>query len=426
MGKNVNLILKEALVKVKPNKEELKQIDLKVKDFLSRLKSKIKAKKINAETFVGGSFAKKTLIKKGTYDIDLFIRYDKKYKDTELSKITYELIKEFPSVSEVHGSRDYFRVKINDKAYIEIVPVKKISKAKDAMNSTDLSYAHVKYIKKKTKSEKILDEIRLSKAFVHASGCYGAESYVGGFSGYSLELLTINYRSFLKFIKAISNFKDRTIIDMEKHFKNKQEVTMDLNSSKLKSPVILIDPTYKHRNALAALTKETFEKFREYCKAFLKNPRDKFFEKQKIDFEKAKKNVTKRNLEFVEFKIKTDKQEGDVAGSKLVKFFNHLKREISRFFEIKEEGFEYDEKQSARAFFAVKRKKEIIIYGPSKKDAKNLGKFKKKHKNTFEKSGKIYAKEKINFNLNKFLKDWKNKNQKRMNEMNIMGLEITG
>ena len=47
---------------------------------------------------------------------------------------------------------------------------------------------------------------------------------------------------------------------------------MDLNSSKLNSPIIPIDPTYKQRNVLAALSKETFEMFQKSCKEFLENP----------------------------------------------------------------------------------------------------------------------------------------------------------
>jgi len=51
--------------------------------------------------------------------------------------------------------------------------------------------------------KKILDEIRIAKAFCYANNCYGAESYISGFSGYALELLVYHYKSFLKFIKSM-------------------------------------------------------------------------------------------------------------------------------------------------------------------------------------------------------------------------------
>ena len=61
---------------------------------------------------------------------------------------------------------------------------------------------------KKVRSKKILDEIKIAKAFCHANNCYGAESYINGFSGYGLELLVYYYGGFLRFIKAVSKMKD--------------------------------------------------------------------------------------------------------------------------------------------------------------------------------------------------------------------------
>ena len=123
-------------------------------------------------------------------------------------------------------------------------------------------------------------------------------------------------------------------------------------------------------------------------------------------------------------KIYTKKPEGDIAGSKLLKFYNHLQKEIKKFFEIKNSGFEYNEKKSARFFLEVKNKKEIMIKGPELKDEKNVKAFKKRHKNTFEKSGRVYSKQKIDFNIKKFIEDWKKKNKEKMRDMNIKRLEI--
>ena len=80
MKKNEN-ILKEVLEKSKPSEEELKNIKEKVDSFCKNIKQSIKKFKIKAEIFVGGSFAKATVIKKDKYDVDVFIRYDIKYKN---------------------------------------------------------------------------------------------------------------------------------------------------------------------------------------------------------------------------------------------------------------------------------------------------------------------------------------------------------
>ena len=424
MTKKINSILKEVLEKVKPSKRKLEMIETSLKEFLKKFEKRVKVLKINAEIFVGGSFAKDTMIEKDIYDIDIFIRFDKKYKDNEISNLTEKILKGNKNISLIHGSRDYFRIKIKPKFFIELIPVIKIKSPKEARNVTDLSYAHVRYITKKIKSKKLLDEIRLAKAFCYANNCYGAESYINGFSGYALELLVYYYGSFLKFIKAVSKNKDKIIIDIEKKHKNKQTVLMDLSSSKLISPIILIDPTYKQRNALAALSEETLDNFKKSCKKFLENPDIKAFELEKMNLKRIKQNAKKKKYEFILLEAETNKQAGDVAGSKLLKFYKHLNYEIEKFFEVKNKGFIYNKQKSAKYFFVVKNKKEISITGPYIKDKENLKRFKKRHKKSFIKSGRIYAKEKIGFNIERFITKWEKENSKKIKEMCISKLKF--
>lgn len=122
--------------------------------------------------------------------------------------------------------------------------------------------------------------------------------------------------------------------------------------------------------------------------------------------------------------LKTNKQEGDIAGSKLVKFYRHLAEEIGKSYKIVNKGFEYGGQKNAEAFFVVKNKGGIIFNGPSSKDKENTRKFKMRHKNTFVKNGKIYAREKINQKIGDFSKEWKSKNSEKIREMGISRLEI--
>ncbi len=420
----IDSVLKQVLDKIEPPKEDLDIIKNSLKDFLEKVEKKIKKLKIDCEIFVGGSFAKDTMIKKNYYDADIFIRFDKKYKDEEISKLTEKILKEFVNVSVVHGSRDYFQIKVSPSFFIEVVPVIKVKNPKESKNITDLSYSHVKYIKKRIKSKKTLNEIKIAKVFCYANHCYGAESYIKGFSGYGLELLIYYYGNFLKFVKAMAKAENKIIIDIEKHYKNKQQILMDVNSSKLKSPIILIDPTYKQRNALAALSENTFKKFQKACDKFLKNPSIKDFELKVTNLKKIKQNAKKKKYEFILLESKTGKQEGDIAGTKLLKFYNHLNDEIEKFFDVKNKGFNYNGEKSARYFFVVKNKEEILFDGPSLKDKKNLLRFKKRHKNTFKKKGRIYAKKKINFELKEFIQKWKIKNKKKIREMSVEKLDF--
>jgi tRNA CCA-adding enzyme len=421
MTAKIDLILKEALERIKPKKDELEEIDKNLKHFIKEIKKRIRELNIKAEIFIGGSYAKKTLIKKRKYDIDIFLRFNKKEKN--ISELTEKIIQDTNFI-KVHGSRDYFRIYLNKFLFFELIPVKKIRNSKEAENITDLSYSHVKYLNKKIKFEKILNEILLAKAFCYAKDCYGAESYIKGFSGYSLELLICHYGGFLNFLKAMTNIEDKEIIDIEKFYKNKQEVLRNLNSSKLNSPIILIDPTYKQRNTLAALSAETFEKFKKDCRKFLKKSSIQEFEKEKIDLDNLKKSAKKNNSEFILLEVLTDKQEGDIAGSKLLKFYKSLNKEILKYFEIKNKKFIYNEKKDAEYIFVVKKRDKIISEGPYLSDKENLMLFKKKHKKIFIRKNKVYSEEKIDLNIRKFIKKWKEDNRKKIKDMSIIHIRI--
>jgi tRNA CCA-adding enzyme len=343
--KKFDSVLNEVLKRIEPPKEDVEFIERYLKDFIKKFESELNKYKVVADIFVGGSFAKKTIIKKDSYDVDVFVRFDKKYKGEE-SAILKKLLKNFDKVETIHGSRDYYKVKVSSKFSIELIPVIKVKNPKESDNITDLSYSHVNYVKKKVKSKRLLQEIKLAKAFCYANHCYGAESYVQGFSGYALELLGYSYGGFIKFLKGLSkrkkkdkgkysgvwtkeyeekykDMKNKIVIDIEKAYKNKAMVLMDLNGSKLNSPVVLIDPTFKGRNVTAALSYETFEKFKESAKYFLKEPKIESFEIQKTDLEKIEKEAKENNFEFILLQAITGKQEGDIAGSKLLKFYKH-------------------------------------------------------------------------------------------------------
>ncbi|MBI2045452.1 hypothetical protein HYT23_05310 [Candidatus Pacearchaeota archaeon] len=423
-NQTINSILNNVLNKINPSKKETAEIKEIVDNFTKKIELRMRKVKLKAEVFVGGSFAKNTMIKKDKYDIDLFLRF---WENGSLSDLTHDILDGICDFEMVHGSRDYFRVKVKENIYLEVVPVKKVNNPKDSENITDLSYSHVKYINKRVKDKKILDEIRLAKAFCYATRCYGAESYINGFSGYSLELLVYYYGGFVKFLKGMikaSLGKKKIIIDMEKQHKSGKNISLDLNSAKLVSPVVLIDPTYKHRNALAALSNETFRRFISEAEKFLKKPSEEAFELRRTNIEAIKAKALKKKQEFLLLEACTNKQVGDIAGSKLLKFYRHLTHEISKYFNIKDKGFNYSNNQNARYYFVLNSKEEIIVDGPDAGDKTNLLKFRKKHKNIFINKGKVYARESINYGIKRFVENWKNNNSRKIKEMYITKLEI--
>lgn len=409
------------------SKEKMEELKKETKDLIENIKNEIKKQRQKAEVFVGGSFAKGTLIRENEYDVDIFVRFDKEEQlSDKLEKIIKKVSQKIGMKYErVHGSRDYFRIIKDKETRYEIIPVLKIKKPSEAGNVTDLSYFHVNYVRKKINS-RIAREIGIAKAFFKASKVYGAESYIRGISGYGVECLMIYYKKFENLAKAFVNTKEgeKIIIDIEKDYKNKQELLIDINESKSHGPVILVDPTWKGRNVLAALGQETFVKLRESLKKFIANPSKSYFEIKELDSEKLKKYAKENKAEFLEIMLRTERQEGDIAGTKMKKFSLYLESEISKYFKILKEEFVYDDEKEARLYLIVKPNKEFIKIGPPSKLKSSASAFKSQNKGVYEKSGRLYAKITINFSCKSFIEGFKEKYKDKIKEMDISKVEV--
>jgi len=350
-------ILAEELLKISLPKDELLVLEKTAKDFIASLKAN------GIRAYVGGSLAKGTMVnREGKQDIDIFVVFDYSEDILGLEKILKKI--SLPGkLKKVHGSRDYFQI-ICDEIILEVIPVVKNRDPETAENVTDISLSHVEYVSSEVKKNpKIADEIKLAKAFCQAQRCYGAESYIHGFSGYSLEVLVIHFGGFVKFLK---NVDKKRVIDPLKYFRGEREIFNELNSSKLQSPIVVIDPTYKHRNVSAGLSSETFEKFVSIAKEFLKLPSLKYFERQPIDITGLKRFARAKGAKLVKIDLKTDRQEGDIAGTKCKKFFDFFSRELGRKQqEVLRREFDYDGGQSAKGYLVVIEKPEIEVRGPS-------------------------------------------------------------
>ena len=378
--------MEEILKEIVPKSEERANFKEVINIFLGTLNRKLK----NAEAILGGSGAKDTWLS-GNHDIDVFVKFDyKKFltKTLELSDILQPILKKsFPKIkiSRVHGSRDYFQLSF--KGYsLEVIPILDINKAKKAANITDISPLHSKWVKKKGRN--LENEIRLAKKFFRANNLYGAESHIGGFSGYVLEILVIYYGSFEKLLKNATKWRTNYTIDIENHYAGKN-ILFELNSSK-HSPLVVIDPVDRSRNAAAALTLEKFSLLKRKANIFLKKPHQKHFEKDEITFEKIKKKVKNNHLFYIE--IEPLKGKGDVVGSKLLKAFKFIKKELEKF-EVINSGWEMD-----KFYFILK--KEILPEteerkGPPVNIVDSVDKFKKKNKEVYVKNGRLYTKIKI-------------------------------
>lgn len=379
----VNKILKEVLEDISPDDSSARLVD----EFLRKLNSGLKKKKLKATAVLGGSFAKGTRLK-GDHDVDIFVRFDLKYDSEKLSDLLEPCLKQWKP-ERIHGSRDYFQIKNGMK--LEIVPVLAIKKPKEAKNVTDFSPWHVSWTNNAGK--KLKNEIMLAKRFLKAQKAYGAESYIKGFSGHVVDILVIHYGGFLKFLKAASNWKlakksktddEKQVVDHYNTYKGK--ALLMLNKSKLQSPLVLIDPVQPERNAAAALDAEHYNKLILAAKKFLKKSSKSFFVDKKTNFAKIAKKG-----KLVRIFAQSLPGSEDVSGTKLLKAFEFLKQKLAGAgFKLAESGWQWDKKKNAVLWFVAKQKQlpEMELrQGPPANREPFASDFKKKYK----KSGKVFA-----------------------------------
>ncbi len=385
-------VLAAAKKEVLPTKEEEQASLAAVHPILKTLQKCIPKAKI----ILGGSAAKGTWLR--TFDVDVFAMFPyKQYenKTSELSNILEKpLRKKFPSLQRLHGSRDYFRISEAGFTF-EVVPILQISKASKAKNITDISPLHSAWVRK---HKKLANEIRLTKQFCKANNLYGAESYIRGFSGYICEILTIHYGSFPKLLKAATKWKEHTLIDIQNYYR-KKDVFLEMNKSKLVSPLIVIDPVQHDRNAAAALSNEKFNQFNQLASAFLKKPSIEYFREK--SFHKADLQAAFKGKKIVLVHLSPLEGKDDIIGAKMMKVFEHLQRSLKENdFKTIHSDWKWLRESDAALYFVFDKKplsSAVEREGPPLFAKQHVAHFKKVHKKTTVKNKRLYTIEKRMF-----------------------------
>ncbi len=374
-------IFKEVLGEIVPSKGEREKVLSQVNVFLNQLNAELKRVRVQAKAMLGGSYAKDTWLS-GDYDVDVFVKFNLLHKEQNISDLLERALKKWRH-ERIHGSRDYFWVRNGIK--YEIVPVLDIRKSEQAENVTDFSPLHVAWVNKK--GAKYKNDIRLAKKFCKGTSCYGAESYIRGFSGHVLDILVTYYKGFIPLLKAAKGWKPKVVLDYNNIYKGK--ALMMLNKSKIEGPLVLVDPVQPGRNAAAALTQENFDKFVKAAKAFLKKSGRAFFVEKEIDFAALSKKG-----HLIQIKVKTLDDKEDVAGTKFVRAFEHIRSQLQDF-QVKDAGWIWDKRENGIWWFVLGKKQlpaECNWAGPPIKLTDSVKKFKKIYKKTFTKAGRVWAK----------------------------------
>lgn len=272
MPEKIEEICASVLKKITPKEREQAKIEALAEKLVEQVVSESEEFGVKAEVRVEGSVAKGTWLSDEP-EIDIFMQVPTTIPHKSLGGICLKIAKKATEGSkQIERFAEHpFLEAIIDNTKVNIVPCYKVEQG-EWLSATDRTPFHTDYVKKNLKKQ-MKDEVRLLKKFMKGTNVYGAEIKVGGFSGYLCELLILHYNSFVNTLKAFSRHKKGTIIDIEKHYKRRE------NEVKLlfKDPLIVIDPVDKGRNVASAVRPQKLCTFIAAARAFLKNPKIEFF-----------------------------------------------------------------------------------------------------------------------------------------------------
>ena len=298
MSKNYQKILKEVLVKIKPSQQQRKKLEELSKKTLSITNKEVK--KVNAKAIIAGSLTRDTWLPDKN-EFDIFIIFPKSVSEDRLEKLGLKFGKRI--IQNLGGEwvveyaqHPYVRGKVNE-TQIDVVPCYELKPGERIKSAVDRTPFHVRYLEKNLQ-KKMSDEVRLLKRLCYANKIYGADAKTEGFSGYICELLIIKYGNFLNLLKNVFKWYTGDVIDIEKHYNEKDYRTL---RKQFKDQVlIIIDPIDKTRNAAAAISANSFFTLKKIANDFLKNPSKEFF------FEREFGPITESELILNQMKRRTE------------------------------------------------------------------------------------------------------------------------
>ncbi len=314
-------IIERVIDEITPQKEEVNKLNMIYTEVFSIINKNFLLNGINAQVVAGGSYARNTFLK-NSHDIDIFVRLEKK----DINKFSKIILSCFPNAERLKGTREYFKI-VYKGVEVEILPLLKIDDPTKSENNMDASYFHVDYLNARL-NKKLRNEVRLLKQFCKANGVYGAESHIGGFSGYVIELIILKFKSFLKFLEYIEKLRGNMFLDLEGYYDTYEDAVEALNINEETTPVIVVDPVLPTRNAAGGIRKSTFEKFILCARLFLRKPSMKFFKIKEKTINDIKNLAEKRGHSIYTYKLEPGKP--DVFFAKLRKQLEIIKYKLEK------------------------------------------------------------------------------------------------
>lgn len=267
-------ILEDAKRMTTPKPEEYEKADKVARLVTEQVKRYSETSQFTPKVIVGGSYARDTWLPEDA-DIDVFLSYPLQASKEELERDSYRIsCQAFGKENLIIRYAEHPYVETNvEGSRVNIVPCYMVKRG-HWVTAADRSPYHLKFMQEHL-SRTQRSDVRLLKKFMKASGTYGAEIKIGGFSGYVCEVLIYRFKSFKGLLEEAVKWKLPLIItDRER-----QQYVMERFPD---DKVIVTDPIDVNRNLGRAISVATLSRFILSCRSFTREPKLGYFmEKEK-------------------------------------------------------------------------------------------------------------------------------------------------
>lgn len=269
----------EVLGAIRPSNQQLRVLDKFYSTVKSRLESCAEARGLKAVVEAEGSYAKGTLTS-DKWELDVFLLIegvDREWIRREGERLLLECLRGLP-VEARYAEHPYVTVKLMGlEADVVIAP--RVSWPGEGGTGVERTPFHTRWVRERLgRNPCLADDIRLFKAFLKGIGAYGAETRVGGFSGFLAEVLVIYHGGFRNLLKEASRWRPGVYID-PLGLGDEGELRRRYPDS----PLLVPDPVDPRRNAAAAVTARRLAELVVAVNAYLERPCPHFFKPSPIE-----------------------------------------------------------------------------------------------------------------------------------------------
>ncbi len=247
-----------------PNEEERQQVQAARKSLEEAATAALRAEGVDGVAAVQGSIAKDTWIS-GSADMDCFLVLPSDTPEDSLERLVTAVASQVLSSPRKKYAQHPYLIGTRDGFQVDLVPAYQIQSSDQRLSAVDRTPLHTAWVQEHL-DETTRDQVRLAKQWCKGVDVYGAETRIGGFSGYLLEVLVHHHGDFAGLRSwAESGCHPRRISLAD------DSVNDDV------SPLVVVDPVDPTRNCAAAVTAEALERIQVAAKAYREQPSKQFF-----------------------------------------------------------------------------------------------------------------------------------------------------